>query len=128
MNQPTESGVAAGPVQPDNPLNLAGGVPWRDLPLRGLLRLAENMFQELLVPADPGNAAAAHHAQATTLRLALCELLERAARIYPTQPLTCACGEIFKTIDEMDQHLWGAFVPSNDIGLDGRMHGELATR
>jgi hypothetical protein len=85
------------------------------------------MFKELLVPAGPGNATAAHHAKATTLRLALCELLERAVMIDPAQPLTCACGEVFETIDEMDQHLWDAFVPSNDIGLDGRMHGELAT-
>jgi hypothetical protein len=55
--------------------------------------LAENIFKELLVPAGPENATAAHHAKATTLRLVLCELLERAARIHPPQPLTCACGE-----------------------------------
>ena len=89
--------------------------------------MAENIFKELLVPAGPENATAAHHAKATTLRLVLCELLERAARIHPPQPLTCACGEVLMTIDEIDRHLWDAFVPSNDIGLDGRMHGELAT-
>jgi hypothetical protein len=128
MHQETGSGVVAATVQLADPLKLVGEVPWRDFPLWGLLRLAENMFKELPVPAGPERATAAHHAKATMLRLALCELLERAARIDPAQPLTCACGEVFKTIDEMDQHLWDAFVPSNDIGLDGRMHGELATR
>lgn len=118
--------MAATTVQSDDPPELVGEVSWRDFPLWGLLSLAENMFKELLVPAGPGNAIAAHHAKATTLRLVLCELLERAARIHPPQPLTCACGEVLMTIDEMDQHLWDAFVPSNDIGLDGRVHGEFA--
>jgi hypothetical protein len=99
-----------------------------DFPLGELLRLAENMFQELLGPANDEDPAAEQHAKAARLRLALCELLERAARIDPIRPLSCACGEVFQTIDEMDQHLWDAFVPSNDIGLDGRTHGELATR
>ena len=126
MHQATGSGVAVTTVQPDDPLEPVGEVPWRDFPLWGLLSLAENIFKELLVPAGPENATAAHHAKATTLRLVLCELVERAARIHPPQPLTCACGEVLMTIDEIDRHLWDAFVPSNDIGLDGRRHGELA--
>jgi hypothetical protein len=45
--------------------------------------------------------------------------------VYPVKPLVCTCGEVFEAIDEMDEHLWEAFVPASDIGLDGKMHAEL---
>jgi hypothetical protein len=115
----------AGPVQPADPLTLVREVAWREFPLYGLLRLANDTFKELLVPTKTEDVTGIHLAKATMLRMVLAEVLERAGKIYPVPPLACACGEVFQAIDEMDVHLWEAFVPDNDIGLDGKLHGEL---
>ena len=119
------NGAVAGTVQPTDPLTLAGEVAWHEFPLYALLKLAEDLFEELLVSTMPEDVTDVHHAKATMLRTVLAEVLERAGKIYPVRPLVCACGEIFQAIDEMDVHLWEAFVPDNDIGLDGKLHGEL---
>jgi hypothetical protein len=88
----------------------------------------EHGRQDGPIPQDPVNKEAVieiYQAKATMLRLALVEVLERVGRIYAVKPLLCACGEILETADEMDEHLWEAFVPPSDIGLDGKMHAEL---
>jgi hypothetical protein len=117
--------AVTGNVQTADPPRLAGEAGWRELPLYGLLRLIREIFKELLVPTRAEAVTEVHHAKATALRLAIVELRERAGRIYPVKPLVCACGEVFEAIDEMDEHLWEAFVPASDIGLDGKMHAEL---
>jgi hypothetical protein len=123
-----------GNVQTADPLRLLSEVAWRELPLCWLLRLIREMSKELLVSARAEAVTEVHHAKATMLRLALVEVLERAGRITRSvretgassvKPLVCACGDVFEAIDEMDEHLWEAFVPASDIGLDGKMHAEL---
>jgi hypothetical protein len=122
--RPTD-GAVAGTAQPADPLTLVGEVAWHEFPLYELLKLANDTFKELLAPTRPEDATGIHHAKAAMLRIVLTEVLERAGKIYPIPPLACACGEVFQVIDDMDAHLGEAFVPDNDIGLDGKLHGEL---
>jgi hypothetical protein len=60
------------------------------------------------------------------LRRALDELGVRASRILPAVPVACACGEVFASPDELDEHFWAVFVPADDTGADGKTHTEMA--
>lgn len=39
--------------------------------------------------------------------------------------LACSCGLTFATADDLDQHFYDVFVPSDDTGLDGQRHAEV---
>ena len=73
-------------------------------PVRELLKLAGELFAELL--AAPAEFTDADRDRARVLRLALAEAIERAARIYPTPPHAgaCSCGSQFATLEELDEH------------------------
>jgi hypothetical protein len=38
----------------------------------------------------------------------------------------CSCGYAGEDADEIGDHLRDAFTPADDIGTDGRTHGEIA--
>ena len=40
--------------------------------------------------------------------------------------LQCSCGYAGGDADELGDHLREAFTPADDIGADGRVHGEVA--
>jgi hypothetical protein len=40
--------------------------------------------------------------------------------------LQCSCGYAGGDADELGDHLREAFTPADDIGVDGRVHGEVA--
>ena len=64
--------------------------------------------------------------RADYLRLLLAEAAERAARLRGPEMQLCACGESFSGVEALDEHLMGVFLPADDIGVDGRVHAEVA--
>jgi hypothetical protein len=106
------------------------------MPVRELLVLAGELFAALL--GVQGDFRDDDLARGRVLRLALAEATDRARRIFPVPffaaapELTgdakwaCSCGEAFASLEELDEHFWQAFVPADDIGLDGRPHAEVA--
>ena len=59
------------------------------------------------------------------LRELLAEVSRRAIPVCPSGQVTCACGETFATTDELDLHFYDVFLPTNDIGTDGKVHAEF---
>src|SRR5262249_38740765 len=91
-----------------------------------LLKVAGELFAELM--GSPHEPTEKDYEPARMLRVALAEVGDRAARLFPAYRLptcACSCGESFTTIDEMDEHFWRMFVPSDDTGLDGKQHAEV---
>jgi hypothetical protein len=100
----------------------------RMLPARELLGVIGELFVELL-PVDADEATADDRARAALMRAALAEVTERAGRLCPLVcPVTCSCGEVFETAEDLDEHFWSVFVPADDTGLDGRGHAEVARK
>src|SRR5260370_39660983 len=79
-------------------------------PVRELLKLAGELFAELL--AAPAEFTDADRDRARVLRLALAEAANRAARVYPTPPHAgaCSCGAQFAPLDELHDHFWQVLV------------------
>ena len=65
-------------------------------------------------------------ARADYLRLLLAEAAQRAARLRGPDTLLCACGESFASVEALDEHLMGVFLPPDDVGTDGRAYAEMA--
>lgn len=108
---------------PEETRQLLGMVDWGEFPLCGLLALVNDLFKDLLVPTEEGTDA--DIAKSICLRLVLAEVSRRAAKLYPPSPVICCCGEDFTTPDELDEHLWMVFMPEDDRGIDGEVHGEV---
>ncbi|SRR5712691_3504290 len=102
-------------------------------PVRELLVLAGELFAGLLGVHDEFTDEDLDRGR--VLRLALAEVTDRAARIFPAAYFSpappaecaCSCGAAFATLDELDEHFWQVFVPADDMGLDGKPHAEVIT-
>lgn len=99
---------------------------WDTLTMPDLLALIGGIFGEL--HDDNGTSDAPDDdrlARARCLRRALGEVSERAAAVCPPFRLACSCGLEFATPDALDEHFYDVFLPSDDIGLDGKLHVEI---
>jgi hypothetical protein len=95
------------------------------MPARDLLKLADELFAELM--SAPGELTDTDRDRVQVLRMALAEVGDRAARIFPVPKAACSClcGKQFATAEELDEHFWAMLVPADDIVLDGRGHAEV---
>lgn len=110
-------------MKPEKPTDPA---TWGEIPLPELLDLVTTLGRELLGPGPGDPSGAADPERGALLRVALAELSDRAARLYPGPPAACSCGERFATPEDLEEHFRDVFVPADDIAPDGTTHAEIS--
>jgi hypothetical protein len=97
----------------------------RLLPARELLVVIGELFVELM-PIEVRDATGDDRALARLMRFAVAEVADRVGKLCPLVSSTaCSCGQRFGCAEELDEHFGEAFIPDDDIGLDGKAHAEV---